>query len=57
MSNQLVKGVSDGLGGCDFYFCSFHSGYRCYQPTRPEGGERWRERGNKSDQEEAVASS
>lgn len=57
MSNQLVEGVSDGLGGCDFYFCSFHGGYRCYQPTRPEGGERWRERGNKSGQEEAVASS
>lgn len=57
MSNQLVKGVSDGLGGCDFYSCRSHNNYRCYQPTHPEGGERWRERGNKSNQEEAVASS
>ena len=57
MSNQLVKGVSDGLGGCDFYFYCVYDNYRCYQPTRPEGGERWRERGNKSVQEEAVASS
>ena len=23
MSNQLVKGVSDGLGGCVFYFYRF----------------------------------
>ena len=57
MSNQLVEGVSGGLGGCDFHsYCSYNN-YRCYQPTHPEGGERWRERGNKSDQKEAVASS
>lgn len=57
MSNQLAKGVSDGLGGCDFNSCCFRRNYRCYQPTHPEGGERWRERNNKSVQEEAVASS
>lgn len=57
MSNQLVKGVSDGLGGCGFYFYCFRRSYRCYQPTHPEGGERWCERNNKSGQEEAVASS
>ena len=49
MSNQLVEGVSDGLGGCDFNSCCFRRNYRCYQPTHPEGGERWRERNNKSD--------
>ena len=57
MSNQLVKGVSDGLGGCDFYSDRFRSYCRHYQSTHPEGGERWRERNNKSVQEEAVASS
>lgn len=46
MSNQLAKGVSDGLGGCDFYFYCVYDNYRCYQPPRPEGGERWREQGN-----------
>ena len=49
MSSQLAKGVSDGLGGCDFNFYRFRCGYRCYQPTHPEGGERWRERNNQSD--------
>lgn len=57
MSNQLAKGVSDGLGGCDFNFYRFRSYCRHYQSTHPEGGERWRERNNKSVQEEAVASS
>lgn len=57
MSSQLVKGVSDGLGGCDFYSHCFRRNYRCYQPTHPEGSECWRERNNKPDQEEAVASS
>ena len=28
MSNQLVKGVSDGLGGCSFYFYCFRRNYR-----------------------------
>ena len=57
MSNQLAKGVSDGLGGCDFCsdrFCGYCSHY---QPTHPEGSERWCERNNKSVQEEAIASS
>ena len=57
MSNQLTEGVSDGLGGCDFYFYSIRGDCRFCQPTHPEGGERWRERGDKSGQEEAVASS
>lgn len=57
MFNQLVKGVSNGLGGCDFYSYCFRRNYRCYQPTHPERGECWRERNNQSDQEEAVASS
>ena len=57
MSSQLVKGVSDGLGGCDFYSYCFCGDCCCYQPTHPERGECWRERNNKSDQEEAVASS
>lgn len=57
MSSQLVKGVSDGLGGCDFYSYCFRGDCCCYQPTHPERGECWRERNNKSDQEEAVASS
>ena len=30
MSSQLVKGVSDGLGGCVFYFYRFRDGYRYY---------------------------
>ena len=57
MSNQLVKGVSDGLGGCDFYSDRFRGYCSHYQPTHPEGSERWCERNNKSVQEEAVASS
>ncbi len=57
MSNQLVEGVSDGLGGCDFYSDRFRSYCRHYQSTHPERSKRWRERNNKSDQEEAVASS
>ena len=27
MSNQLVKGVSDGLGGCDFRVYCFRGDY------------------------------
>lgn len=46
MSNQLVKGVSDGLSGCGFYSDRFRSYCRHYQSTHPEGGERWRERDN-----------
>ena len=49
MSNQPVKGVSDGLGGGYFYSYCFRRNYRCYQPTHPERGECWRERNNKSD--------
>ena len=30
MSNQLVKGVSDGLGGCDFYSYCFRRNYCCH---------------------------
>lgn len=57
MSSQLAKGVSDGLGGCDFYSDRFRGYCSHYQPTHPEGSERWCERNNKSVQEEAVASS
>ena len=46
MSNQLAKGASDGLGGCNFCFYRFHCDYRCCQPTHPERGERWREQNN-----------
>ncbi len=57
MSNQPVKGVSDGLGGCGFYFYCFRRSYVVINRLIRKGGERWRERNNKSVQEEAVASS